>query len=109
MKEKGVTSVNKTQSRVIMHIDMDCFFVSVGLVSHPELKNLPVAVTHANKNSLPKRDKENFLKELQHFKRRFKTQTEDPKDENEGKENEEEESNSSNKTGSHKGVVIDER
>jgi DNA repair protein REV1 len=24
--------------RVIMHVDMDCFFVSVGLLSHPELK-----------------------------------------------------------------------
>lgn len=32
---------------VVMHIDMDCFFVSVGLRSRPELRGLPVAVTHA--------------------------------------------------------------
>lgn len=30
-----------------MHIDMDCFFVSVGLRNHPELKGRPVAITHA--------------------------------------------------------------
>ena len=34
-------------STVIMHIDMDCFFVSVGLRNRPELRGLPVAVTHA--------------------------------------------------------------
>ncbi|XP_050719708.1 DNA repair protein REV1-like isoform X2 [Eriocheir sinensis] len=36
--------------RVIMHIDMDCFFVSVGLRKHPELHDKPVAVTHARGN-----------------------------------------------------------
>lgn len=30
----------------ITHIDMDCFFVSVGLLSRPHLKNKPIAVTH---------------------------------------------------------------
>ncbi|XP_057325173.1 DNA repair protein REV1 [Microplitis mediator] len=35
---------------VIMHIDMDCFFVSVGLRNKPELKGQPVAVTHARGN-----------------------------------------------------------
>lgn len=33
--------------KVIMHIDMDCFFVSVGLRKRPELRGRPVAVTHA--------------------------------------------------------------
>lgn len=32
---------------VIMHIDMDCFFVSVGLRSRPQLRGFPVAVTHS--------------------------------------------------------------
>ena len=35
---------------VIMHIDMDCFFVSVGIRNRPDLKGLPVAVTHAKGN-----------------------------------------------------------
>lgn len=35
---------------VIMHIDMDCFFVSVGLRDRPHLRGLPVAVTHAKGN-----------------------------------------------------------
>lgn len=33
--------------KVIMHIDMDCFFVSVGLRSRPHLRGHPVAVTHS--------------------------------------------------------------
>ncbi|XP_054266352.1 DNA repair protein REV1 isoform X2 [Macrosteles quadrilineatus] len=37
----------KRYSSVIMHIDMDCFFVSVGLRKRPDLKTFPVAVTHA--------------------------------------------------------------
>ncbi|KAJ8956255.1 hypothetical protein NQ318_014989 [Aromia moschata] len=38
---------------VIMHIDMDCFFVSVGLRDHPELHGKPVAITHAVEASSP--------------------------------------------------------
>ncbi|XP_047478383.1 DNA repair protein REV1-like [Penaeus chinensis] len=45
--EKGFKLKSK---RVIMHIDMDCFFVSVGLRKHPHLRGLPVAVTHAKGN-----------------------------------------------------------
>jgi len=32
-----------------MHVDMDCFFVSVGLRKRPELRGLPVAVAHSTK------------------------------------------------------------
>ncbi|XP_022215367.2 DNA repair protein Rev1 [Drosophila obscura] len=35
----------------VMHIDMDCFFVSVGLRSHPEWRGLPIAVTHSKGGS----------------------------------------------------------
>ncbi|KAL2718327.1 DNA repair protein Rev1 isoform X1 [Vespula squamosa] len=38
------------QEPVIMHIDMDCFFVSVGLRNRPHLRGLPVAVAHAKGN-----------------------------------------------------------
>jgi DNA repair protein REV1 len=33
-----------------MHIDMDSFFVSVGLRTRPELVGRPVAVAHARGN-----------------------------------------------------------
>ncbi|KAG2354376.1 hypothetical protein BDR07DRAFT_1548628 [Suillus spraguei] len=33
--------------RVMMHCDFDCFFVSVGLLSHPELRGKPVVVCHS--------------------------------------------------------------
>lgn len=36
-----------------MHIDMDCFFVSVGLRKRPELRDKPVAVTHAKASNAP--------------------------------------------------------
>lgn len=40
-----------TPKRYVMHIDMDCFFVSVGLRKHPELRGLPLAVTHSKGGS----------------------------------------------------------
>lgn len=40
----------KSNKRTVMHIDMDCFFVSVGLRKHPELRGKPIAVTHAKGN-----------------------------------------------------------
>lgn len=39
-----------------MHIDMDCFFVSVGLRKHPHLKGQPVAVTHSKGSLGAKKD-----------------------------------------------------
>ena len=32
-------------NRVIFHIDQNCFFASVEMVAHPELRNVPMAVT----------------------------------------------------------------
>jgi DNA repair protein REV1 len=43
----GLPKADVSQGQRIMHIDMDCFFVSVGLRNRPELKGLPVAVTHS--------------------------------------------------------------
>jgi DNA repair protein REV1 len=49
---KEEQGVDRTWSggKIIMHIDMDCFFVSVGLRSRPELEGHCVAVTHAKGN-----------------------------------------------------------
>lgn len=38
---------NLTETPIICHIDMDSFFVSVGLKTRPELKGKPLVVTHA--------------------------------------------------------------
>ncbi|GAB6019807.1 hypothetical protein CHUAL_001350 [Chamberlinius hualienensis] len=44
----------KRSKTVIIHIDMDCFFVSVGLRNFPHLRGKPVVVTHAkNSNKNP--------------------------------------------------------
>ncbi|XP_061482850.1 DNA repair protein REV1 isoform X2 [Rhineura floridana] len=45
----SIMSSTKHQS-CIMHVDMDCFFVSVGIRDRPDLKGKPVAVT-SNKGS----------------------------------------------------------
>ncbi|KAF9675848.1 hypothetical protein SADUNF_Sadunf09G0075900 [Salix dunnii] len=41
------TSANSDKSTII-HIDMDCFFVSVVIRNHPELHDKPVAVCHSD-------------------------------------------------------------
>ena len=41
------TSSKEGGKKIIMHIDMDCFFVSVGLRKYPHLIGKPVAVTHS--------------------------------------------------------------
>ncbi|XP_068628230.1 DNA repair protein Rev1 [Battus philenor] len=41
------SKTNFDSGKIIMHIDMDCFFVSVGLRKRPDLHGKPVAVTHS--------------------------------------------------------------
>ncbi|XP_037721732.1 DNA repair protein REV1 [Drosophila subpulchrella] len=54
-KRELLQSLTKCQrigsDRYVMHIDMDCFFVSVGLRSRPELRGWPIAVTHSKGGS----------------------------------------------------------
>ncbi len=48
-------SLRSKQLRAVVHIDLDCFFVSVSIRNKPHLKGKPVAVTHAK---LPKNGSE---------------------------------------------------
>ena len=41
------SSLRGRKQTAVVHIDLDCFFVSVSIRDHPELKGKPVAVTHA--------------------------------------------------------------
>lgn len=50
-KTKSLRSQN---TRAIVHVDVDCFFVSVSLLDKPHLKGKPVAVTHAKMPSSTK-------------------------------------------------------
>lgn len=43
----NLTPLQFEKGKTIMHIDMDCFFVSVGLRNRPDLRGKPVAVTHS--------------------------------------------------------------
>ncbi|KAJ1947747.1 deoxycytidyl transferase [Kickxella alabastrina] len=38
------------RDRIIMHVDFDCFFVSASLLSHPYLRDKPVAVCHSQQH-----------------------------------------------------------
>ncbi|RDB19284.1 DNA repair protein rev1 [Hypsizygus marmoreus] len=46
-KGKGKGKERAVDDRVIMHCDFDCFFVSAGLLSRPQLKGKPVVVCHS--------------------------------------------------------------
>ncbi|CAL8077386.1 unnamed protein product [Calicophoron daubneyi] len=43
----GCEPKDEPKLHVLFHIDMDCFFVSVSLRNRPELRDKPVAITHA--------------------------------------------------------------
>ncbi|KFB47136.1 AGAP005939-PA-like protein [Anopheles sinensis] len=57
----------------IMHIDMDCFFVSVGLRNHPHLRGLPVAVTHSRGSEarVPSHPGQNRALEIELYQKRL--------------------------------------
>lgn len=83
-KTSGLLSLRKT----VMHIDMDCFFVSVGLRSRPHLRGQPIAVTHSkgtNANQVKQRAGADRQKEMALYAKRhddrFKQHGIEPSDE----------------------------
>lgn len=74
---KQVMQVNQSKAveveKAIMHIDMDCFFVSVGLRIRPQLRGFPIAVTHSkgkNTNNLKNIDGVDRKKEMSLYMKR---------------------------------------
>ncbi|XP_045451816.1 DNA repair protein Rev1 [Melitaea cinxia] len=66
-----LTKSNFHNEKIIMHIDMDCFFVSVGLRKRPELRGKPVAVTHSKGGqSRPKRSGVDRITEFNLYKQK---------------------------------------
>lgn len=50
-KLEASVSLRAAKARAIIHIDLDCFFVSVSIRGKPHLRGKPVAVTHAKKTA----------------------------------------------------------
>ncbi|XP_070770929.1 DNA repair protein REV1 [Enoplosus armatus] len=65
------TSAPASVKSCILHVDMDCFFVSVGIRHRPELKGKPVAVTsNRGQGRVPLRPGAHPQLELQYYQRK---------------------------------------
>ncbi|XP_013867133.1 DNA repair protein REV1 isoform X2 [Austrofundulus limnaeus] len=72
------TSAPGSIKSCIFHVDMDCFFVSVGIRHKPELKGKPVAVTsNRGQGRVPIRTGANLQVELEYYQRKY-TQPDTP-------------------------------
>lgn len=69
--ESRGTSAPISVKSCILHVDMDCFFVSVGIRHRPDLKGKPVAVTsNRGQGRVPLRPGANPQLELQYYQRK---------------------------------------
>ncbi|RDX62552.1 DNA repair protein REV1, partial [Mucuna pruriens] len=50
-ENSNISASDISRNSVIIHVDMDCFFVSVVIRNHPELLDRPVAVCHSNNSN----------------------------------------------------------
>ncbi|XP_067371782.1 DNA repair protein REV1 isoform X2 [Channa argus] len=68
---EGTSALNSVKS-CVLHVDMDCFFVSVGIRHRPDLKGKPVAVTsNRGQGRVPLRPGANPQLEQQYYQRRY--------------------------------------
>ncbi|XP_053686861.1 DNA repair protein Rev1 [Sabethes cyaneus] len=70
-----------TEGPFIMHIDMDCFFVSVGLRKNPHLRGHPVAVTHSKGSEggkMQSRPGQDRTKEIELYQKRLEERFKTP-------------------------------
>nr|XP_046259861.1 DNA repair protein REV1 isoform X2 [Scatophagus argus] len=66
------TSAPASVKSCILHVDMDCFFVSVGIRNRPELKGKPVAVTsNRGEGRVPRRAGANPQLEQQYYQMKY--------------------------------------
>lgn len=70
-KNPDIETEEIPQEKVIMHIDMDCFFASVALRNHPELVGQPIAVTHAKGNPTHQREGVNRKFEYNFYRKKM--------------------------------------
>ncbi|CAJ1079672.1 DNA repair protein REV1 isoform X2 [Xyrichtys novacula] len=71
MTDSQGTSASTNPKSCIFHVDMDCFFVSVGIRHRPELKGKPVAVTsNRGQVRVPPRSGANPQLEMQYYQKK---------------------------------------
>lgn len=73
LESKSYIDESLSDGSFIMHIDMDCFFVSVALRNYPHLKGQPVAVTHAKSNNGTKQSNVDKKFEVEFYKKKMES------------------------------------
>lgn len=60
-RNRSRTGASKNATRLVFHIDMDCFFAAVVLRNYPEYRDKPVVISHLGKRSHENKDADNIF------------------------------------------------